>query len=178
MAQPSKSLYFLLSFFLFLIVAAGTFIGWNEIEKRKATLHAEIKTIQTAIAENDQWMNQAQMWKQREDWITTNQPTTAGADDASLSLIEGIQKSAQENNIQITDQKILTTQTTPNFFSTSVKVKVVTDMKSLINWLYLLQTPASFTLIDSFSLKTDAQSSNLACELTIVRWYSPKFKKP
>lgn len=178
MAQANKSSFLLLTTIFIILLAGGTYSGWSSFEKSKTAIRAEIKTINAKIAENDRWMNQADQWKQRGAWITTNQPVTSGPDDASLALIEGIQKSAAQENIQIADQKILPTKTTSNYFETSVTVKLHTDMKSLIEWLYLLQTPASFTVVESFSLKTDAQTPNLNCEFTLGRWYSPEFKKP
>lgn len=160
------------------VVLAASFVGWKITESKKLKLRAEIKSLQYDINSTDEWVSKADLWKQRAQWLKDSQPKAAGADDATPALLETIQASAKEKELQVLSQDLLPSKKNPTHLEVSVKVKVRSNVQPLMEWLYTLQSPEQFQVIPSFSLKTDNQATTITCDLVISRWYAPDFQKP
>lgn len=168
----------LATIFGFLLIAYAHWWGygeWQLWEKRAKTKEVDLQAEKNAALI---FMEQKDLWNERLDFLTKNQPKAADPDLASASLIDLIQKSAQTHQLTITDTTLLPAKPLAFAFQTTATVKLTGKFENVIRWLHQLQSPQSFIALERTSIKSDANPPQVTAEFELSRWYQPLPSKP
>lgn len=143
----------------------------RNLKQREIDLTAE-KNAATIILEKKE------LWLNRQKFLSEKQPVAKEPDLASADLVDAIQKSAEANQLKISEIALQPTQSLPHAFQTSATVKLTGKFENIVQWLYQLQGPENFTILIRSSIKSDPNPPQVLAEFEIARWYQLLSPKP
>lgn len=148
---------------------------WQVWERRSQQKESDLQAEKTAAGI---FMENQNLWNERQDFMVKNQPKATDPDLASAALVDLIQKSTQTHQLTITDITLLPSKPLAHAFQTTAVVKITGKFENVTRWMYELQSPQNFTALERTSLKSDANPPQVLAEFEINRWYQPLPSKP
>jgi Tfp pilus assembly protein PilO len=158
--------------FLGLIFIVTNVFAFDWLIKKRRVIEKEIVRLKLEQREASAWMADGDYWMKRKVWLDEKQPKAQTEGQESSLLLEKLQQSARQQNITISNQKLIDPQTTPYYHAVSVQLEVKGRLESVSRWLAQLQSPERFQAITNLALKSDAEPPNVIGNLTVVRWYA------
>ena len=121
------------------------------------------------------------MWNQRMAWLRTNQPVLASRDRAGASLFDQVQQLARASGVIITNQQIKpvlnaaaeSRSSSADYQAVSVEMDTQSDWGGLSKFLYSVQQPKSFLVIDLTTIRSDTDPATIKGHFQISKWYAP-----
>lgn len=164
MAGMVAGVLFLL--FNLLVVGAGL--------RKQAELRAALKT------KNGEWktmqglLSQRDLWAGREKWLQEKQPKLQNEARAGADLLDYVKEGAQKQGLVLQNPQIGLPEKTAHYRAVSVNVETKCDWAGLVKFLYALQQPEQFIVIQSSEIKIDpGDNTKMFARLRIAKWYSP-----
>ncbi len=170
LTSSEKNLSLLLGGALFL---AANLLGGSFYLRKSKLLRMEIDALKNRRIEASVWIEEKELWESRAKWIADNQPRRPESGDPSSNLLEEIQRTAREHQLQILEQSLQDPVKKPSVFEVAIRLKVGGSFENIVLWLASLQKPAAFLAVPSFTLKSDKEPPNVICDLLIARWHAP-----
>lgn len=137
------------------------------LERREQTL--ELRRMEAAAM-----LAEADLWKQRLQWLQASQPAMTSDNEASEELLEGLLSSAASNNVTV-QKKLLHEPVSADFYrDISVTLTVKGDLPPIFRWIYRLLSPESFCRVTLFKVVPDpADPSTVVATIRFSRLYLP-----
>jgi hypothetical protein len=151
----------------------ANFYGLGYLFDRKDTLDLQIADLTGKKHSNEIWLKEKDLWLSRQKWIEQKQPRTASNQIPQSELLEALVGSAKKEHVEIQEQSFGEIQSTPNYRSVAVRLKLTGSLENVIKWLVEVQQPELFQAVTSFSLKSVNEPPTVSLELEIARWYAP-----
>ena len=161
---------------LILIVALfvmANFYGLSYLLDRKDTLDRQLAELIGQKRSNEIWLKEKDLWLKRQKWIEQKQPRIVSNQVPQSELLEALVGSAKKEKLEIQEQGFGEIQSTPNYRSVAVRLKLTGSLQNVIKWLVDVQQPDLFQAVTSFSLKSVNEPPTVSLELEIARWYAP-----
>lgn len=139
----------------------------NSLRASLANKQAQLSALQTVLRD-------APMWQQRSDWLKANQPRLDNAESASVQLIEQITATARKHTILLDSPQPTQAVHNPDYTSVPVKIGAKGAWENMVDFLYELQGPEKFIVLESATLTKDPQDqTQMQASLSIAKWYTP-----
>jgi hypothetical protein len=155
------------------VFAMANFYGLGYLFDWLSALSTEVSSLQSQVHSNDIWLKEKNLWLDRKRWIDAAQPRIRPNQVPQSELLESLTTSARADQLDIQEQSFGESQSTPNYQSVAVRLKLGGALQNVIKWLVQIQQPELFQAITSFSLKSANEPPTVTLELEVARWYAP-----
>lgn len=161
-----------------------TFILLKLFLDRKAAAAAKISTLQAEKAEHEGYLADREFWDKRARWLEQTMPETESLGTAQALLLEEIQNTVLDNQLQFQKQPVLLPESNDSkqnasiYREAAVEVRLRGDQTTVLSWLATLQSPEKFQAIKHLELELDSRAKEktpqVLCNLTLARWFKPE----
>jgi hypothetical protein len=143
--------------------------------KNQGRLRAEFASKTTQLNAMKSSFADREMWAQREAWLKEKQPVLKNAGTAGGELLEEIREIAKKTDVQPLEPQIGVPEPRPLYVSVPVTIEAKASPKALRNFLYEIQGPERFVVLESAKLQIDKDDKALMhCTFRIAKWFAPK----
>lgn len=119
------------------------------------------------------FIKERELWVKREEWLQVHQPVINSPAEASR-LLDKIKEAAAKNNVLIESPQIYTGETTPAHRTVFASIDTKSPWKPLIQFLYDVQSPEAFVVLESANLSVDNNDpATMRGKFKIARWFAP-----
>ena len=157
-------LFLLLNVFLFKI-----FLG------NHALLRTTLAKAQSQLAGFQQQESERTKWAQREVWLDANLPVLGDADVANKQIREALLELGKKHTVTIESPTPGVPANQPYYTTLGVRIECKAAWTQMGNFLYDLETPGQFLVIEALEMKVDpADKTQLRATMTVAKWFAPK----
>ena len=170
LTKSEKRLSIILTVALF---AMGNFYGLSYLNELMSAASKEVSDLRSQVHSNDIWLKERDLWLNRKQWIDSTQPRIRPNQVPQSELLESLTSAATSDHLEIQEQSFGAKESTPNYQSVAVRLKLSGSLHDVIKWLVQIQQPELFQAVTSFSLKSANEPPTVSLELEVARWYAP-----
>jgi hypothetical protein len=151
---------------------------WSWILGAVGRARADFVQRKSLRKEQEIFMQERDLWTQRDQWLQQHQPVFNGAGEASTLLEQQLRPVAAKHNILLENPQIGSGETTPSHQTVWASVETKSDWQSLIHFLYDVQQPEAFIVFESATLSVDSgDPTKMRGKFKIARWFAPAERK-
>lgn len=121
----------------------------HTIERREHT--QELKRMETQVM-----MAEADLWKQRLDWLRKMQPPMSSVNQASEELLETLLATAAGQGLAVQKKQLHEPVMAAFYRETGVTLTVKAPLPSVFRWMHGLLAPESFRVVSQLKITPDA----------------------
>ncbi|MGB8339963.1 MAG: hypothetical protein WCE51_00105 [Chthoniobacterales bacterium] len=170
MNQRERMLALTVAGILFLLINLAI---WNALLGMSAGARDEYASERAARAEQQFYLVDEEMWRQRADWLEKKQPRSNNPAEAS-SLLTRVKEIADRYRVQVENPQIGPVESTPSHQSVSATFETKSGWEPLVHFLYDSQKPESFTVFENVNLMVDATDPTvMEGRFKIAKWFAP-----
>ena len=139
----------------------------HALERREQALELK-RTESVAI------LAEADLWKQRLDWLQTTQPSMSSENDASKELLEGLLSSAATLGLTVQKQLLHEPVNAEFYREVGVTLTVKGTLPAVFRWMHQVLSPETFCMVAGLKVVPDsADTSNVVATVHFSRLYGP-----
>ena len=163
---------------LSLIVGGAVFLLvnwmiWSSLLGMLERTKAEVASRQSLRQQQKVFLRERGMWEKRNDWLKQHQPPLTNPAEAS-TLLDTVKAIAAKHNVLLENPSIGSGEQTPNYQTVSVSVDTKSEWKPLVHFLYDVQQPQSFVVLENVNLQIDSSDpTKMRGKFKIARWFAP-----
>ena len=165
----------LLLIFTALLAVIGGFMLSGQLQSWDHLIDRQARALDLEKMEADALLQQAVMWRQKQEWLLKNQPHAESDFDADEGLTKTLNTKAMELGLEIVKPAQPLTPIKTAFASEhGVAMTVKGDLPAVFRWIYSVQSPSEFRVVSSVKVtpnKDDAAKAD--CVIEFWRWYRP-----
>ncbi|HLB33552.1 MAG: hypothetical protein A3F67_06030 [Verrucomicrobia bacterium RIFCSPHIGHO2_12_FULL_41_10] len=171
LAPSEKTLFLALCGALFLALNLWSFkIYLNALQG----VQLKITNAKAKIAEEHSILNIADTLKPASTWISQHPLPIWNADQASSELLKQERSQAEKEDLKIIEENLLPPHFSENASSVIVQTKLSGPFTGVVKFLFALQYPTAWRVIDKFTMKSDTEANKVVVDLEIKQF----FKQP
>ncbi|MEY2536887.1 MAG: hypothetical protein QOG67_627 [Verrucomicrobiota bacterium] len=150
---------------------------WNWLFGAIGGAHADLAARKAMRKEQEIFVKERDLWKQREQWLQQHQPAFNGAGEASTLLEQQLRPVAAKQNVLLENPQIGSGETAPSHQSVWASIETKSDWKSIVHFLYDVQQPEAFIVFENVTLAVDSSDpTKMRGKFKIARWFAPPRK--
>lgn len=157
-----------------LLVSLLTYMLVSAFQKHHTKLKAQLRDRQTELDAMKTLSTERELWLKRDTFFREKQPPLANPGGAGVALLEETKEIAQKHNIVIENPMIGTPESRTNYQAVSVTLETKSDWKNLVEFIYELQSPSSFIVLENAKLTLEADKTNFRGNFRVAKWFAPK----
>jgi hypothetical protein len=166
---------------LSIFVVANLFAG-RAVMRSLGGGNAKITALKNELAENQMWLEEADLWDTRREWLKSNLPPSLAKQGISVGnaqgdLMQSLQNELFERKIRIDRQSLAEPVNSQFYDEVAVYLRIRGEAAVLTQWLSTLQSPEKFQVIKTLELELDDKAKEVEpqaeCEVTVARWFAP-----
>jgi len=138
-----------------------------------SSLSREVADLRGQEHANQIWLKERNLWLRRKQWIEASQPRIRPNQVPQSELLESLTSAATSDHLEIQEQSFGANESTANYQSVAVRLKLSGSLHDVVRWLVRIQQPELFQAVTSFSLKSANEPPTVSLELEVARWYAP-----
>jgi hypothetical protein len=170
--QPSeKRLLLILGVAVFLVL---NMLGLRSFLISRKGIAAQIMAAKTSLAEDKGWIEIGETMRPADDWIKGHPMPSMPADDASALLLKTERDAAEKAGLKVTEENLLAAVDSPLGSTVGVSVKLSGPFSGVVKFLYSMQDPAAWRVIQKLTLRSDTQPPNVLADAEILQYFRPK----
>ncbi|MCA1963571.1 MAG: hypothetical protein LDL31_06470 [Prosthecobacter sp.] len=155
-----------------ILVAGGAFVGLGKMKAWKLRVDLLAREVADARAEAEELLARKDFWDQRSAWLAEKQPPFTKPAEAISSILNAVDELAARHGVSIPFKQPNESSERAGLTSAAVTLKVVGEMKPVMNWLYDLQQPESFIAVPAMTITpSDQESSKIELNLRVEKWF-------
>lgn len=125
-----------------------------------------------------QLLTEADLWEARTKWLAEHQPkapSDAETNRAHVELMNQLKDAASATGVQLQDAEPLPVESTESHLAVSISVRTSSSWEALLKFLYAVQQPDSFIVVESSGLETEPKDAKqMQGRFKISRWFAPR----
>ncbi len=139
--------------------------------------HGELKTslgkAQGQLATFKQLESDRALWAERDAWLSSGLSPMGDADVANKHLREALLELAKKHIVTLESPAPGIPNAQPAYTSLSVRLEGKATWKQMFSFLYELQSPGQFLVVEALDMKVDpVDKTNLRANFTIAKWFA------
>lgn len=139
-----------------------------DLQKQLGAARAKVEVLRKREADRS-------LWAQRDAWLTANLPVLGDPDVANKALRESILEIAKQHTVTLDAPAPGIPAPQPSHISIAVRIEAKGTWEGMGNFLFDLQGPDKFVVIESCDLKVNREDkTQLRSALSVARWFAPK----
>ena len=161
---------------LLLILCAALFVALNLFGLRalllsRKRLAGDIAAAKLSLAEDRSWIEVGETLRPAGEWITAHPMPHLASDDASAGLLKDERDAAEDAGLKVTEENLTTPGETPYGQTAGVSVKLSGPFAGVVKFLFAIQTPTAWRVIEKLTLRSDTQPPNVVADLEIQQYF-------
>ncbi len=158
--------------FLFL-----TFLIFDYFMKNQRRLQTDLARNAGAVSAMKLQLSEKPLWDERDALLKAQLPVLAAEDRAGVELLDQVSQLARNQSVTLVSQSLGVVTRKPEYTAVAVQVETTSTWPALITFLYELQAPGKFLVVESATLKRDDKDdTQMRSTFKIAKWYAPKPK--
>ncbi|CAN5265862.1 hypothetical protein BH23VER1_BH23VER1_34380 [soil metagenome] len=156
-----------------LVVGIGGAILSHQYNSRATAAREKIAKLEDDLAGRTAAAGDREFWERREAWLDANMPDMGDAGTAQSELLEFVQSTAQERQLELSSPALLKPEGGASHHELAVSVRAVGSDLAVLRWLAEMQSPEKFIFLKTLSLTPDRWRGRpvTICTATIAQWY-------
>lgn len=171
MREPTRTERFLMAVLGALVLLLVVLIVVRSVRGTLDRNRAEELRLRGLLEEYNSWIAQAEIWKEREQWLLTHQPLVWNREKSEADFAQMLQETVAAEGMQILGQRLAGSQEVGKFVESSIQMTIKGTTEAIIRWLHRLQQPGEFLSVRQLNLRLDGDKKNLRAEVGVVRFY-------
>jgi len=156
-----------------LVLLINVFL-WSWLLGAVSQARGELTARKSVRKEQTVFMQERDLWAQRDQWLQQHQPAFNGAGEASTLLEQQLRPVAAKYNVLLENPQIGSGETTPSHQTVWASFETKSDWPSLVHFLYDVQQPEAFIVFESATLSVDGgDPTKMKGKFKIARWFAP-----
>jgi len=133
----------------------------------------EVAARRAKLSEQTVYVKERDLWTKREEWLVKHQPILKDPAEAS-ALLDQLKEIAGKHNVLVENPAIGTGETTPQHQTVFASVETKSPWPPLIHFLYDVQRPDAFIVLESVNLAIDGNDPTMMRgKFKFARWFAP-----
>lgn len=158
-----------------LLVSLLTYMLLSTFQKHHAKLRGQLRDRQTELDAMKTLSTERELWLKRDAFFQEKQPPLANPGGAGVALMEEAKEIAQKHSIVIENPLIGTPEARANYQAVSVNLETKSKWLDLVEFIYELQAPESFIVLENAKLTLDqSDKTQVHGVFRIAKWFAPK----
>lgn len=171
MKQSEKVLGIILLLVLF---AGANFILFHRVMKKKDAMELQHHELGLKRAEIEGLMEMKHQIFQYKDWLDANQPVYTKQSVAEAELL-ALANSSEGFEVDVFHRDLKDPVELPDMVEASIIIKCTGQLGGTLRWLYSLQKPDKFRVIQNFDMTPDKEDKTIVnCSFILKIWYRKK----
>jgi hypothetical protein len=170
--MPNNRERVLLVVFLSALAIAGGALGWSvfsrALHEQAAVLERKREKLQSLV----RWIDEKDTWQAKGKWIEAHPPPSYAGPETEAEFVQTIQGALGKRQIEILEQRMQETRPSGNLVEVQIDLVLSASLETLISWLHETQQIDSFRAITHAKLKSDADTSKIRAEISLVQLYA------
>jgi hypothetical protein len=139
----------------------------HAIERREQTLELQQMESRAMLTE-------AEMWRQRLNWLQSTQPVMAGENQASEQLLETLLAAAASHGLTVQKKQLHEPVTAAYYREVGVTLTVRGPLSSVFRWMHSLLSPEAFRVVSQVKITPDtANPADVVAIVHISQLHAP-----
>jgi hypothetical protein len=170
--MPNKRERILLIIFLSALgLALGT-LGWTSfsriLKEQKVTLERKHEKLRSLT----RWIDHKDAWKAKGEWIEAHKPPAYAGPKTEAAFVQTVQGMLGNRQIEILEQRMRETHPRGKFLEMQIDLVLSASLENLVSWLHETQQIDAFRAVIHAKLKSDADTSKIRAEISLVQFYA------
>ncbi len=138
------------------------------LQRDFAKRHGQLQAMKTLLA------NTA-LWEERDTWLRGKQPPIENEATAGSELLNQVKSEAKTHSIVIEQPALTNPERHPQYTAVTVTFETKSTWKALVQFLYAMQGPEKFIVLESANLKIDPQDqTQMRGRFRVAKYFAPK----
>lgn len=156
-----------------------TFILFQVFTKNQRMLQRQLVDKTATLTQMRILISERELWEQRDQWLTQNQPKLDNANSAVSALLEEVKQLGQRHSLTPTDAVLgapdANNKSKGSFQAVSVSFNVKGKREDLVDFLYDVQTPTNFLVFEKATLQVDKEDKTMISgSFKVAKWFAPQ----
>lgn len=164
LAPSEKRLLLILSAAVFL---AANMIGLRALVQSRAKIRVSIASAKASLAEEKGWVSLAETFVPAERWISSHPMPEFSPNDANAELLRHEREAAEGAGLKVLEETLAPTGTASQASAAGVTLKLSGPFAGVVRFLFAMQAPDAWRIVDKMTLRSDAEPPNVVAELEI-----------
>ena len=157
---------------LLLILTAAVFLAANMIGLRalvqaRAKIRASVASAKVTLAEEKGWVGLADTFVPAERWISAHPMPELSPNDANAELLRKEREAAEGAGLKVLEETLSPTASASHASAAGVTLKLSGPFAGIVRFLFAMQSPDAWRIVDKMTLRSDAEPPNVVAELEI-----------
>jgi hypothetical protein len=158
-----------------LTALAGGAILTQRLLRLQRGLERREQTLELKRMEAGEILAEAELWKQRLNWLQTSQPPMPSENEASKEMLEGLLSSASTLGLTVQKQLLHELVSEPFYREVGVTLTVKGALPAVFRWMHQVLTPESFYMVAKLKVVPDsADPASVTAMIDFSRLYGPE----
>jgi hypothetical protein len=161
---------------LFLVLCGAVFLAVNLISLKvflniNEQLQSKISTLRNQLVEGRAIIMTAEKLQPAIAWMHEHPLPIWNNDKASAELLKCERTEAEKAGLKIIEENLLPTHSSFYATSVSVQAKISGSFDGLVKFLFALQTPTAWRVINKFIIKSDSDPTKVIIDLEMKQYF-------
>ncbi len=143
------------------VVFIGTLVFFRWTSGKIQSARAGIAELKLQISSFEALLLERPYWEARGAWISGNPMEAYTGRDADARFVESVQASTQEQGLEIVSQKPEEPERAGDLTIATFDLVLRGELEPLVRWLWNVQRPGSYLVVESFTLKRADESTTM-----------------
>lgn len=162
----------LLVAFATLLVIFTSLAGIKHLQAWRSRIDQRADALSLQRTDADALMQDATLWKQRDEWITGHQPRFESESETTQELLDFATRQASQAGLTVESKQYQKPQDSAHRRQFGVTLIVKGKLPQVFRWIYDLQTPTSFRVVPYLKVTPDKEDpQSVLCSIQFWRWY-------
>lgn len=155
-----------------ILIGGGAFMGLTKLKAWKQRVDSVASDVTTRRAEADELLAKQDFWEQRSSWLSEKQPPFTKPGEAITNVLSIVDELAGKHGISVPGKQPNEAGERAGMTSAVVTLRVVGEMKPVMNWLYELQQPGSFIVVPAMTITPNEEdTAKIEVNMRIEKWF-------
>jgi hypothetical protein len=155
-----------------ILIGGGAFMGLTKLKAWKQRVDSVASDVTTRRAEADELLAKQDFWEQRSSWLGEKQPPFTKPGEAITNVLSIVDELAGKHGISVPGKQPNEAGERAGMTSAVVTLRVVGEMKPVMNWLYELQQPGSFIVVPAMTITPNEEdTAKIEVNMRVEKWF-------
>jgi hypothetical protein len=155
-----------------LLIAGGATVAGMKLKQWRESVDDREHQIRLRGVEAEELVATEDTWKQRAEWLDSQQPVFTNQGDADLELLEIVRAAASKQQVSLIQNQLTEPAEDAGMKASTMLVEGRGGMAEVMRWLQDLQRPESFIQVPKMTLlPNEEDTSEVILNLNLQKWY-------
>lgn len=157
-----------------LAAVCGAVVLSQRLLRQQRVIERREQTLELQQMEGRAMLTEAEMWKQRLDWLQSAQPAMESENQASEELLETLLGAANAQGLTVQKKLLHEPVTAAYYREVGVTLTIRGPLPSIFRWMHGLLAPAAFRAVSQMKITPDAANpSDVVAIVHISQLHAP-----